>query len=107
MVASAVQVAKRALLTTMRAVALAFGVTLSCTRDSTDKELLTNFRKLALAVHPDRAGGSTEQQQRLNDARAAWEEVRSKGAKPGRPASASGSAQSSGKVSEGSAGACL
>ena len=46
MVASAVQVAGRALLSTMRAVAVAFGVTLTCTRDSTDKEVLTNFRKL-------------------------------------------------------------
>ena len=65
MVASAVQVAKRALLATMRAVALTFGMVLTCNRDSTDREVVTNFRKLALRVRPDRPGGSwTEWRQR-------------------------------------------
>ena len=72
MVASVVQVAKRALLATMRAVAFTVGMALTCSRDSPDREVVANFRRLALRVHPDRPGGSTERQQRLNDARAAW-----------------------------------
>ena len=62
MVASLVQVAKRALLATMRAVALAFAVVLTCNRDSSDQVLVFNFRKLALRVRPDRPGGSAAQQ---------------------------------------------
>jgi hypothetical protein len=85
MVASAVQVAKRTLLATMRAVALSFGMVLTCNRDSSDKDVVVNFRKLALRVHPDRAGGSTAQQGRLNDARAAWEAVLGSSQKAGRP----------------------
>ena len=38
MVASAVQVAKRALLATMHAVAIAFGEAMTCNRDSPDKD---------------------------------------------------------------------
>ena len=85
MVASAVQVAKRTLLATMRAVALSFGMVLTCNRDSSDKDVVVNFRKLALRVHPDRPGGSTAQQGRLNDARAAWEDVLGSSKKAGRP----------------------
>ena len=62
MVASLVQVAKRALLATMRAVALTFAVVLTCNRDSSDQVVVSNFRKLALRVRPDRPGGSTAQQ---------------------------------------------
>jgi len=65
MVASAVQMAKRALLVTMHAVAMTIGMTLTCNRDSTDAVVVSNFRKLALRVHPDRPGGSTQQQQQL------------------------------------------
>ena len=48
MVASAVQLAKRALLVIMRSLASVYDVTLSCNRDSTDRQIITNFRKLAL-----------------------------------------------------------
>ena len=86
MVASAVQLAKRALLATMRAAAIRFGLTMSCNRDSTEREVVSFFRKLALQAHPDRPGGSTEQQQRLNDARAAWDQARAESKpKGGRP----------------------
>ena len=54
MVASAVQVAKRVLLATMRAVALSFRVAMTCNRDSPDRDVVKNFRVLALRVHPDR-----------------------------------------------------
>ena len=48
MVASALQVAKQALLVTMRAVVVGFGMTLTCNRDSADTVGVTSFRKLAL-----------------------------------------------------------
>ena len=85
MVASAVQVCKRALLATMRAVAVTFGMVLTCTRDSPDRDVVTNFRKLALRAHPDKPGGSAEQQQRLNEARANWEAARAEPKTAGRP----------------------
>ena len=43
---------KKTLLATMRAVALSFGMVLTCNRDSSDKDVVVNFRKLALRVHP-------------------------------------------------------
>ena len=51
MVDSAVQVAKRALLATMRAAALTVGVALACNRDSPDREVLSNFRRLCSCPH--------------------------------------------------------
>ena len=85
MVASALQVSKRALLATMRAVAVTFGVVLTCNRDSPDRDVLTNFRKLALRAHPHKPGGSAEQQKRLNEARASWEAARAQTRTAGRP----------------------
>jgi hypothetical protein len=52
MVASAVQIAKITLLATKRAVALSFGMVLTCNRDSLDKDVVVSFRKLALRVLP-------------------------------------------------------
>ena len=72
MVCSAVQAAKRALLVVMRSLAMAYGLTLNCNRDSAERVIVKDLRKLALRTHPDR-GGSTEDQQRLNDARTVWE----------------------------------
>lgn len=70
---------------TMRAVAVTFGMVLTCTRDSPDRDVVTNFRKLALRAHPDKPGGSAEQQQRLNEARANWEAARAEAKTAGRP----------------------
>ena len=75
MVAMALQVAKRALLATTRTAAVLFGLRMTCNRDSADSEMVSYFRELALRAHPDRPGGSTVQQQRLNDARASWEQA--------------------------------
>ena len=75
MVLSAVQVAKRALVVLVRALAVAYGLTVNVNRDSSEKEVTAACRRVALRVHPDR-GGSSRDQQRLNDARAAWEEAR-------------------------------
>lgn len=85
MVASAVQIAKRALLVAMHAVAVTVGMVLSCNRDSTDAVVIPNFRKLALKAHQDRPGGSNALQQQLNDARAAWDDARKAGKAAGRP----------------------
>ena len=56
MVASALQVVKRALLATMRTAAVLFGLSMTCNRDSADSEVVSFFRKLALRAHPDRPG---------------------------------------------------
>jgi hypothetical protein len=47
MVASIVQVARRALLATTRAVAVALGMAMVCGRDSPDKDVVQTFRQLA------------------------------------------------------------
>ena len=52
-VTPASQLAKRALLVVMRALASLYSCTLTCHRDSTDQQILTNCRKLALRAHPD------------------------------------------------------
>jgi len=77
MVVSAIQVAKRALLVVMRAVAPSFATPMTCNRDSPDADILAAFRILSRRAHPD-GGGSNEQQQQLNDARAAWDTARKK-----------------------------
>ena len=81
---SAILLAKRALVVLIRALALTYGVTVNCNRDSNDSEVLSNFRKVALRVHPDR-GGNTADQQKLNDARGAWDEARKQKVAAGRP----------------------
>ena len=50
MVASIVQVAKQALLATMRAVALTVGMALTFSRDLPDPEVVSNFRRLRLNI---------------------------------------------------------
>ena len=89
MVASAVQVAKRALLATMRAVAVAFAMPMPCNRDSPDTDVVKTFRKLTLRAHPDKPGGSTAHQTQLNSARTAWDDARAATKTAGRPKSAS------------------
>ena len=84
MVSSALLLAKRALVVVIRSLAVAYGVVVSCTRDSTDQQVLASFRKVVLRVHPDR-GGNTADQQKLNDARANWESAKKAKATAGRP----------------------
>ena len=43
---SAILLAKRALVVLIRALALTYGVTVNCNRDSNDSEVLGNFRKV-------------------------------------------------------------
>ena len=82
MVVSAAQLAKRVLVSLLRALAVTYNINVNCDRDSTDAVVIANFRKLALRVHPDR-GGSTAHQAKLNDAREAWDKAHK--AKAGRP----------------------
>ncbi len=66
---SAVDAAKRALVTLVRTLAATYGVVVDVGRDSSDRDLTASVRRVALRAHPDR-GGSARDQQRLNDARA-------------------------------------
>ena len=77
MVASVVQQTKRALVVLLRALAAVYGVQVTVNRDSPDKEVVVACRRVALKAHPDH-GDDVRDQQRLNDARAAWEEARRK-----------------------------
>ena len=61
-----------------------YNFTLTCKRESSDEEVIRDFRKLALRVHPDR-GGDTTHQQELNDARAKWDKARKQTGGAGRP----------------------
>ena len=79
----------------MRAVAVTYGMVLTCNRDSPDRDVVTNFKKLALRAHPDKPGGSAEQQKRLNEARANWEAARAEAKTAGRPKTTNADANSS------------
>ena len=81
---SAVLLAKRALVALIRQLATVYGLTVSCCRDSSDQVIRTSFRKVALRAHPDH-GGNSNDQQRLNDARAVWDEALKKKVPAGRP----------------------
>lgn len=80
--------AKRALVVVLRAFAITYGLDLSVTRDSLDKDLSSAYRKLSRRVHPDKNRGNTTDQQKLNVAYNSWEEAR-KAAEQGRKKAAS------------------
>lgn len=69
---SKVDVAKRALVSVLRALAAAYGIILEISRDSADEQLRSSYRKLSRRAHPDRGGNTTDQQQ-LNDAYSTWD----------------------------------
>ena len=72
---SAVLTAKRALVLLLRVLAQAYGVAAACSRDSPDQDIIRCCRKVSLKVHPD-CGGKARDQQRLNEARSAWESAK-------------------------------
>ena len=83
---SAVDRTKRALVTLLKSLALAYGVTLQITRESSDTQVRSAFRKVSRKTHPDR-GGKEEDQKRLNDAHDLWQEaLRQPRGNPGRRA---------------------
>ena len=53
---SAVDRAKRALVTLLKLLATAYGCVADVTRDSTDLEIKSAYRKLSKRVHPDKGG---------------------------------------------------
>ena len=69
---SAIDLAKRALVSLLRTLAAAYGVALTLTRDAPDKDVSGAYRKVSLGAHPDR-GGKAEYQTALNNAHDVWE----------------------------------
>ena len=69
---SAVDRAKRALVTLLRLLATAYGCVADVTRDSSDLEIKSAYRKLSRKVHPDK-GGLVADQTRLNCAYEGWQ----------------------------------
>ena len=74
--ASAAQLAKRALVSLIRALAVQYHVLISLSRESSDGEVTKAFRKVALKAHPDK-GGREEDFKKLNAARDFWDECKS------------------------------
>ena len=83
---SAVDSFKRALVAVLRALAVSYGLTFKVTRDSSNAQVRTAFRKASQKAHPDK-GGSEEDQKRLNDAYTKWQGAlqAAKGTHGGRP----------------------
>ena len=73
--------AKRALITLIRVLAVAYGVTANVTRESPDPAVVTAYRRLSLKVHPDRGGSKTDQQ-KLTVAHDKWQQAKREA--PGR-----------------------
>ena len=69
---SAVDRAKRALVTLLRLLATAYGFVADVTRESSDLEIKSAYRKLSRKVHPDK-GGLVADQTRLNCAYEGWQ----------------------------------
>ena len=74
MAANALQLAKRALVAALLAFARQYALSLDVNRESSDKVVLSAYRKVARKVHPDK-GGTTEDAAKLNAARDAWEQA--------------------------------
>ena len=77
------QLKKRALVVAILAIAAVCNVHVDVQRESPDADVIRAFRKVMLKAHPDK-GGSTADAQRLQGARAAWEDACSRAPK-GRP----------------------
>ena len=68
---SAVQRAKRSLVSCIKAMAERYTVRVDLSRESTDPQVRAAYRKVSRGAHPDRGGDSNDQQQ-LNAAHDAW-----------------------------------
>ena len=88
---SLIDITKRALVTLLRSLALAYGMTLSITRDSPDQDIHSAYRKVSRKTHPDR-GGTVADQTALNNEHDAWQEACRAGGRGG-PRQAAGSAR--------------
>jgi curved DNA-binding protein CbpA len=71
---SAIDSAKRVLVALLKSIAAVYSLTLSLTRESTEAEIRSAFRKVSKKAHPDH-GGKKEHQTALNGARDTWEDA--------------------------------
>ncbi|CAK9065211.1 Uncharacterized protein SCF082_LOCUS33419 [Durusdinium trenchii] len=86
MAASLIQLAKRALVSVLLALAQQYGVRLQISRESADGHVESAFRSLVKKVHPDK-GGNVGEMQRLQKAMEEWRSAKAKSARVGgRPA---------------------
>ena len=84
MVVTQAQLARRALVKVLLSLASVYAVLLSVTRDSNDADVLAGYKKLIRKVHPDK-GGRTEDAQRLQSAKDAWDATKQGAKQSGRP----------------------
>lgn len=75
MAAGAAQLAKRAFVKVLLALAAAYDIAVTVNRDSSDDLLLKAYRRVVLWVHTDK-GGTKEETQQLQRAREEWETAR-------------------------------
>ena len=68
---SELEKAKRALVLMLKSLAQKYGVNLVLSRDSSDDEVRTAYRKVALKSHPDK-GGDLQDFQRLSAQNGGW-----------------------------------
>ena len=81
---SAVDQAKRALISLINLLSQIYKFRVTVTRDSGDTDVSKAYRALSKKVHPDK-GGKTEDQKKLNNAYGAWEDARKHAGRRGRP----------------------
>ena len=81
--ASNIDTAKRALVTLIKAIAVIYGLAAGLTRESTDVQVRSAFKKVSRKAHPDQ-GGTTEHMTGLNTARDTWEEALRSSKGPGK-----------------------
>ena len=70
------QLAKRALVSLLKALAVQYQVLLTLNRESSDTDVSKAFKKIALKAHPDK-GGREEDFKKLNAAREFWDDCKS------------------------------
>ena len=83
MAVGAPQATKRALVKVLLVLAAFYTVNVTVSRESTDEEVLSAYKKVSLKAHPDK-GGRLEHCQELNNAKDAWDKAR-RTTKAGRP----------------------
>ena len=84
--ASAIQAAKRALVKVLVALGTAYNVPARVNRDSADSAVTAAYKKLVLKVHLDKRG-TTDEFQKLQDAKQKWDAARQTSAPRGPPTS--------------------
>jgi hypothetical protein len=88
MACSAVQVARRALVKLLLALAAACSVTVSVTQQSSDVQVGVAYWRIVKVVHPDK-GGKAEDAQKLQGAKEQWDHAK-RAAVAGRPRASKG-----------------